>query len=61
MVNVFGDCVGVGIVSRFSRKQLEAESEATSRSSPSSPVKTEDSKQTLSLDAIESETESSRL
>lgn len=61
MVNVFGDCVGVGIVSRFSRKQLEAESEATSRSSPSSPVKTEDNKQTLSLDAIESETESSRL
>ena len=58
MVNVFGDCVGVGIVSRFSRKQLEAESEATSRSSP---VKTEDNKQTLSLDAIESETESSRL
>lgn len=22
MVNVFGDCVGVGIVSRFSKKQL---------------------------------------
>ena len=57
MVNVFGDCVGVGIVSRFSRKQLEAESEATSRSSPSSPVKTEDDKQAL----LESETESSRL
>lgn len=57
MVNVFGDCVGVGIVSRFSRKQLEAESKATSRSSPSSPVKTEDNKQAL----LESETESSRL
>ena len=59
-VNVFGDCVGVGIVARHSRKQLASLDESSTTSSGNENNRGTERKQSQTI-FEESNTESSKL